>query len=259
MMFAELNGASLHYHYRAGEGTGIVFLNSLGTDFRLWNGVVERLPGDIPLLRLDKRGHGLSQTAPATMETYAGDAIALMERHGMGPSLICGVSIGGMIAQTLALKRPDLAAGLILSNTAARIGSEEMWAERIAAVEAASLGEMAEGVLARWFAPAFRAAHPAPFEGYRAMLSRTPKEGYLTACRALRETDLRTRVSGIAVPTLCLSGNHDQSTPPEVVEALAAAIPGAEHALIEGVGYLPMAEAPEVVAGHVRDMLARIP
>lgn len=258
MSFARIDGTVIHYRHREGAGLPVVFLNSLGTDFRIWEGVIDRLPADLPLLLMDKPGHGLSQTAATTMEGYAQSAAGLMERCGIERAMICGVSIGGMIAQSLALSRPDMVAGLILSNTAAKLGDRQSWQDRLNTLDRVGLAGMADAVLERWFSGRFRTEHPVELEGYRAMLTRTPADGYATACAAIRDTDLRDRVGEIDLPTLCLAGTEDLATPPDVVHALADAIPGATCREIDGVGHLPMIEAPATVAAAILDHHARL-
>lgn len=256
--FARIEDTVVHFSHRSGHGRPVLFLNSLGTDFRIWDAVVERLTGDLPLLRMDKRGHGLSETGPADMATYAADVAGLMEAQGLSDALVCGVSVGGMIAQELALARPDLVAGLVLSDTGAKIGDDETWDMRLDALRTHGLEAMAEAVLERWFSPGFRGSHTAELAGYRAMLTRTPAEGYGTCCAAIRDTDLRERVGGIAVPAICLAGGADLATPPEVVRDLAARLAEAEYREIAGAGHLPCIEAPDAVAEAITDLLDRL-
>ncbi len=257
--FASIDGAVLHVDHRAGTGRPVVFLNSLGTDLRIWDAVAARLPAATPLLRMDKRGHGLSQTAPADMGRYAADIARLMDDRGLAGALVCGVSVGGQIAQALALARPDLVAGLLLSNTGARIGDAETWNARLDALATHGLAAMADAVLERWFSPAFRDARPAEIEGYRAMLTRTPAEGYGICCAAIRDTDLRGRAAEIRVPALCLAGSADLATPPALLADLAARLPDAEYREIDGAGHLPCIEAPDQVADAIKTLLARLP
>lgn len=256
--FARIDGTVLHHAHRPGNGRPVVFLNSLGTDLRIWDAVTLRLPRDTPLLRMDKRGHGLSQTAPADMTTYAADAAALMDAAGLSDALVCGVSVGGQIAQELALARPDLVAGLVLSNTGAKIGDETTWSDRLDALATHGLAAMADAVLERWFSPAFRAERKVELEGYRAMLTRTPAEGYAACCAAIRDTDLRERVGAITAPAICLAGGADLSTPPELLADLAERLPRGEYREVADVGHLPCIEAPDAVARAIGDLGARI-
>ncbi|WOI57873.1 3-oxoadipate enol-lactonase [Palleronia sp. LCG004] len=256
--FVRIDGTVLHVDHRAGTGRAVVFLNSLGTDLRIWDAVVERLPVERPILRMDKRGHGLSQTTPADMARYAADVAATMERFGLSGALVCGVSVGGMIAQELALARPDLVAGLLLSNTGARIGDVESWTARIDALRAHGIDAMADAVLERWFSADFRVRRGIELEGYRAMLTRTPPDGYANCCAAIRDTDLRARTGDIAVPAICLAGTADLATPPELLADLAESLPRGAYREIEGVGHLPCIERPDAVAEAIRDLWDRI-
>ena len=254
MTFLELNGAVLHTRFRAGRDdvTPILFLNSLGTDFRIWDEVIARLPGDIPVAQIDKRGHGLSEATPATVKTFADDGAALLAHHGLGPALVCGVSIGGLIAQRIALDHPARVKGLVLSNTGARLGDVAMWQARIDAAKSGGLEAMADGVMERWFSPTFRKEQATAVRGYRMMMSHTTVEGYVNACAALRDADHREEVGRIAVPTLCVSGTEDQATPPALVEDLADRIPNAKVLQLDGIGHLPSIETPDRFASYLK-------
>lgn len=258
MQFARLDDVTLHYRFRPGKGVPVVFLNSLGTDLRIWDGVIAALDASVPVLCLDKRGHGLSDDAEITMDLLAGDVAALMDHLGLAASVICGVSVGGMIAQSLAARRPDLVAGLVLCCTGARIGDADGWNARIDTVCGEGIAAMAETILERWFSPAFRRERLAELGGYRNMLNRTSAEGYAGVCAAIRDSDLTARAAGIAVPTLCIAGSEDLATPPDLVQTLAGLIDGAGYEVIEGCGHLPCIEVPDTIARAVRDMTERL-
>lgn len=258
MPFVTLNGVTLHYRYRPGAGVPVVFLNSLGTDFRIWDGVIAGLDPDAPLLCLDKRGHGLSDEGPVTMALLVEDVAALMDHLGLGHAVICGVSVGGMIAQGLATARPDLAAGLVLCCTGTRIGDAEGWNARIDTVRRTGIAAMSEAILERWFSTGFREAETAALAGYRNMLTRTPAAGYAGVCAAIRDTDFTEQSARLALPTRCLAGAEDLATPPDLVAALAGTIPGATVEILDGCGHLPCIEAPEAVARSIRDMRAAL-
>lgn len=258
MMFATLNGAALHYRFRAGRGRAVVFLNSLGTDFRIWDAVIAQLPAETPVLCIDKRGHGLSDGTDITMANLVGDVAALMDHTGLTSSLVCGVSVGGLIAQGLVASRPDLVAGLVLCCTGAKIGDSTMWNARIAAVQHEGLGVMATAILERWFSAQFRAEQPTSLAIYRNMLTRTPADGYAAVCAALRDTDSTVATRTITVPTHCIAGSEDLSTPPDLVRALSALIQGATFEVIADCGHLPCIEAPKTVAEAINAVHKRI-
>ena len=138
MKFAAINGLSIHYrHINAGAGKPlIVFSNSLATDFRIWQDCVDDLTVDHSILLYDKRGHGLSSlgTPPYQIDNHVNDLIGLMDHLELSNALIVGLSVGGLIAQGVYHARPDLAKGLVLCDTAAKIGTEAMWNDTILSV-----------------------------------------------------------------------------------------------------------------------------
>ncbi|MGF1563586.1 MAG: 3-oxoadipate enol-lactonase [Geminicoccaceae bacterium] len=260
MPFIKPRDVVLYYEYRAGhtDAPAIVFANSLGTDLRIWDAVIAALPADLTVLTMDKRGHGLSETAPLDMAALARDVADVMAAHDLRQALVCGVSVGGMIAQQLAAAHPERVAGLILCNTGHRIGNADGWNGRIAALDSEGLEGIADGIIERWFSPTFRAEKPIETAGYRTMLVRTPLDGYRRTCAAIRDTDLSEPTRSLRLPTLCIAGAEDQATPPALVEELAGLIPGARYQCFEGVGHLPCLEVPEALASLIVDMHARL-
>jgi 3-oxoadipate enol-lactonase len=258
--FLKANGRLHHFSLRDGAGgRAVVFVNSLGTDLRIWDDVIDRLPADYPVLTYDKSGHGLTASGAVTIADFAADLADLMDALGLDNALICGVSVGGMIAQALAATRPDLVAGLVLCNTGFRIGTAESWSERIAALDEAGLDGMADGILERWFSPRFRSDAPDMLAGYRMMLTRTPQAGYRTVCAAIRDADLGESTRSLTCPTLCVAGADDLATPPDVVGALAASIQDARIELYASVGHLPCIEAPDRLADDILKKLESLP
>lgn len=260
MQFAHLNGVTLHYQL-IGAPAGrpvIVFSNSLGTDFRIWRDVIVRLAGDFAIVTYDKRGHGLSDVgeAPYSMDDHVGDLEALLDHLEVRNAVICGVSVGGMIAQGLYARRRDLVRALILSDTAPKIGTEEMWNARIEAIEDGGIASISEPILERWFVQDFRRADNPEFAGYRNMLTRTPTDGYTGTCAAIRDADYTEQAKQIGVPTLCVVGEEDGSTPPELVLDMARSIPGANYETIKGAGHLPCIEKPDIMAEMMKAFIA---
>ena len=251
---ALLDGTAIHFaESGSADRPGLVFVNSLGTDLRIWDRVVARLGAAFRILRYDFRGHGLSDIGhpPYRIEDHVADLIALMERRGFHNATIFGLSVGGQIALGLAVQRPDLVRALILSDTAHRIGTPESWNTRIAAIERGGLESIADALMERWFSPGYRRSQPAALALWRNMLARTPAAGYVGTCVALRESDLTAAARSLKRRTLCLCGAEDLSTPPELVQSLAALIPGAVFRSIEGSGHLPCIEDPARIAQEI--------
>jgi 3-oxoadipate enol-lactonase len=258
--FAQANGLVIHYLADGPEALPpLVFINPLGCDLRVWSEVASILRPDFRIVCYDKRGHGLSESGPDRCEItdYARDLAALLDVLGVGRAAIVGMSIGGVIGQELYRQRPELVAALVLCDTAAKIGTDESWDERIGAVERGGIESIAGSVLERWFTPEFRASRPAEFAGLRAMLTRTPKQGYLAACGALKRADLRPCAGAIETPTLCLVGDKDGSTPVALVRQTAALIKGSRFEIIEGAGHLPNVEKPAAVARLIAEHVTR--
>jgi 3-oxoadipate enol-lactonase len=256
MKFVKANGLVIHFSDQGRrDGPPLAFINSLGTDFRIWNEVAEILAPDFRILTYDKRGHGLSESGPDENDIadYARDLAALLDVVGVGRATIVGLSIGGLIAQELYRQNPERVASLVLCDTAAKIGTDEVWDQRIDLVERGGIEALADAVMERWFTARFRAARSTELAGMRAMLTRTPRQGYLAACGALKRADLRPYAGRIQAPTLCLVGDEDGSTPPALVKETAALIPGSRFEIIEGAGHLPNVEKPEVVAKWVAE------
>ena len=259
MRIAELDGLAVHYTDEGDpQGAPIVFANSLGTDLRLWDAIVPRLPAGLRVIRYDKRGHGLTQATPAPygMGTLVSDLERLLDHLGVRDCLLVGLSIGGMIAQGLAVKRMDLVRALVLSNTAAKIGTREMWQDRIAAIHAGGIESLADAVMERWFSRRFRATPE--LAAWRAMLARQTVDGYTGCSAAIAGADFYTTTSGLRLPVLGISGTEDGSTPPDLVRETVDLIPGARFEVIRGVGHLPCVEAPEEFARILNAFIAEV-
>jgi 3-oxoadipate enol-lactonase len=259
MRTCDLDDVRLHYREEgAAGGSPVVFAHALGTDLRLWNHVVPLLPRGLRLIRFDMRGHGLSDCPPGpyTMGALVRDAERLLDRLEVRDCVFVGLSIGGMIAQGLAVKRYDQVRALVLSNTAARIGTPQIWADRIDAVRAGGLEAVADATLARWFPRAFRDSVQSTV--WRHLLTRQPAEGWMGCAAAISGTDFLTPTSGLTLPTLAIAGSEDGSTPPDLVRETADLIKGSRFHLIRGAGHLPPADRPEAFAEALTGFLADI-
>ncbi len=256
-----LDLGDLHLHWREDgdpKGAPVVFANSLGTDFRMWDKLIPHMPPGLRLIRYDKRGHGLSSCPPGpySMGALIRDAERLLDALEVRDCVFVGLSVGGLIAQGLAVKRLDLVRAMVLSNTAAKIGTQQMWADRIAAVRQGGIEAIADGLMERWFSKPFRATPE--MQGYRAMVARQPVEGYAGTAAAIAGTDFITPTSGLTLPTLAIAGSEDGATPPDLVRETAELVKGARFHLIRGAGHLPPAEKPAEYAALLTEFLTAI-
>jgi 3-oxoadipate enol-lactonase len=258
MQIAAIETVRIHHRLSGpADGLPMVFANSLGTDFRVWDALLPRLPEGLRILRYDMRGHGLSDAPPGdySLDDLVADAAGLMDRLGLTGAVFVGLSIGGLVAQGLAAARPDLVRALVLSNTAARVGTAASWGERIAAVRAGGIAAVADNVLEKWFTPDFHAGRADELAGWRHMLTRTPVEGYAGCCAALAGADLRASTARLALPVLAVAGDQDGSTPPDLVRETAASIAGARFEVIPGAGHIPCVERPDALAALIAAFL----
>lgn len=259
MRFADLSNVQLRYRVDGTPGGApIVFANSLGTDLRLWDAIIPHLPDGLRIVRYDKRGHGLSSAPPApySMGALVKDAEALLDHLEIRECVFVGLSIGGLIAQGLAVKRMDQIRALVLSNTAAKIGTPPIWQQRMDAVRAGGIETLADATMERWFSRDYR-KNPDHLL-WRNMMVRQPVDGYLGCCAAISGTDFYTPTSGLRLPTLGIAGSEDGSTPPDLVRETIDLIPGSRFELIRRAGHLPCVEKPAEYAALLQRFLSDI-
>ena len=242
-MFLKLGA---HLHQVVVEGPAgrpvVILVHSLGTSLRIWDAVVAPITGSLRVVRYDIRGHGLTPASdpPYSVQELAGDLEQLMDALEIQRATLCGISVGGQIALQAAHDRPGQVESLILCDTAFRIGTPELWAQRIAAVNEGGLPAISAAVAARWLTEHYQRSNPD-----------ATAAGYIGACAALRDADLESIARAIRCRTLVLCGDEDQATPPDVNRALAEAIPGAQFELIRGAAHLPCIEKPGIVSAHL--------
>lgn len=238
----------------SGSGPALLFSHCLGGSLEVWAAQRDYFCKTRRCIAYDIRGqgesplaaHGLAPTS-LSMAQLADDAIALLDALGIERCVFVGISMGAMIGLHAALRAPARFAGLVFADSAAGFdaAARQAWSERIAGVQAAGLAPLVETMMGRWFSPAFREREPSTVARIAERLRASPVDGYLASCAAIRDHDLRDRLSEIACPTLVVCGEQDPSTPLPLSQALAAGIDGARLEVIPGALHLSNIECPD--------------
>lgn len=212
----------------------VVLCGSLGSTSAMWEPQLPALQGR-RVVAIEHPGHG---GAPVTDERTVSElAACVLADAGPGTFSFVGLSLGGAVGMRLALDAPDRVEKLVLACTAPRFGEPEAWVERAATVRENGLEAIVDAVLSRWFTPGFGDAGR-----FREMFLSVDPEGYARCCEALARWDVRDELAAISAPTLVIAGADDPSTPPSVVETVAAGIPGARLEVLAGAAHLANVE-----------------
>lgn len=234
--YAQSNGCRIAYATHGPSNAPVLLLsNSIGTTRELWDAQVAPFSSSFRVITYDTRGHGRSDQPPGeySMADLGRDVLAIMDAERIDTAHICGISLGGLTAMWLGVHAPERLSGLVLANTAARVGSVESWTERIALVRADGMEALAARAMQLWFSSVFRERDPGTVERFREMLAGCPVDGYIGCCAALRDADFREAIAQIRCPTLVIAGTHDQATTLEAAEFLRAQVPGAQLVTVD--------------------------
>lgn len=234
----------------------LLLLNALGTTSGLWTAQIGPLSRTHRVIRCDTRGHGDSDALPDdyTLDQLGDDALAVLDAAGARRAHVCGVSLGGLTALWLARYAPERVDRIVCANTGARLGTHEMWQQRIQAARTQGMSVLAEAALQRWFTERFRQSAPTTVDRFRWMVSACPVHGYTGCCAALRDADLRDEIHRIDSPTLVVTGTHDQATPPSLGDGIRTAIAGARTVELDAA-HLANVEQPAAFNAAVIEFL----
>ena len=258
MPFADLPHARIHYALSGDNSLPtLVLSNSLGTNFSIWNAQVAEFEKHFRLLRYDMRGHGQSSVPPPpySVPELASDVLSLADFLGIDRFHLCGLSVGGMIGMALSVQAPQRLRKMVLSNTAAKIGTLESWNTRMETVCSKGMIEIAPITRDRWFTKQFQAASPEAVGKTMRVVESLDPEGYIGGCCAVRDFDFRSQVSAIRVPTLVISGAHDPAATTADGRFLAEQIPGARYVELNA-SHLSNIEAADSYTSAVLTFLA---
>jgi 3-oxoadipate enol-lactonase len=257
------NGLDTHYLLEGPAGAPVVtFSHSLAADLHLWDAQAAALAGRYRVLRYDIRGHGGTDVPPPpyTLEQMADDLHGLLSALGIARTHFVGLSMGGLIGMTLALRHPGAAQSLVLADTTASYGPERkpMWDDRIRVAEAEGIEPLLDRTMEAWFTAPFRGQRPDVVDGVRAMLRPTAVAGYVGAIQAIGYGDLREEIRAIRVPTLVLVGEEDRGTDLGMATTMHERIAGSELVVIPKAAHCSCVEAPEAFNRALLAFLARV-
>ncbi|MCC6212085.1 MAG: 3-oxoadipate enol-lactonase [Burkholderiales bacterium] len=261
-MKTRANGIEVNYEIHGKEGAPwLVLSHSLACSVRMWDPQIAALKDKYRMLAYDTRGHGGTEATKGeySLEMLADDLHELLKTLEIGTPHFCGLSMGGMIGQTFALKYPGIFRTLTLADTTSRYPAEAapVWADRIKTVEAQGMAPLAQPTLERWFTEPFRKSRPEVVDGVRKLILATPPAGYIGCCHAIPRINLSARLQEIRCPILVIVGADDPGTPPAMAQEIHANAPGSKLVVLPQAAHLANLEQPEAFTRALADFLAR--
>lgn len=261
-MKANSNGISIHYVVE-GQGPWVVMSHSLACNVSMWDEQAAVLARSFRVLRFDTRGHGATD-APAgayDLDTLADDLVGLLDVLKVDHAHYVGLSMGGMIGMTAALKHPARFASLALCDTSSRVPPEAapVWEGRIKAAKEQGMEPLVEPTLQRWFTEPFYTAQKAVMTRVGQMIRSTPVAGYIGCCHAIPKINLTDRLGAIRCPARVIVGDQDVGTPVAMSRAIQEAIPGSDLVVIPSASHLSNLEQPQAFNRALTEFLGRRP
>lgn len=262
MPSVKLADGVLNYRFDGPDDLPVLVLsNSLGTSLGMWDAQVPAFTDHFRVLRYDTRGHGGSSITPGSysIEQLGHDVLAMVDSLGIDRFAFCGLSMGGLIGQWIGIHAGERLTRLVICNTGAKIGTDQVWNDRIETVlngGERAMHNMRDASIARWFTPAFAKEQPAQVARITQMIAETSPQGYAANCAAVRDADFREQLERIKVPTLVVCGSRDPVTTPEHGRFIQAQIANAELLELEAA-HLSCVEAGDAFTQPVLDFLRR--
>jgi 3-oxoadipate enol-lactonase len=258
MAFLDLQGARFNYRLEGPESAPVLVLsNSLACALSMWEAQVGPFTKQFRVLRYDQRGHGQTAVTPGPYTTaqLGQDVIGLMDGLKIKQAHFLGLSMGGAAGQWLALNEPARFNKIVLSNTASKFGTPDVWAQRIETARTKGMAALVDATMERWFTAGFRAKSPKAVQDIRKVYLATNPAGFIACSEAIRDTDFQEAIRAIKKPVLVIAGTHDMGTPAAAGKLISERIPGAKYVELDAA-HLSNIEAPEVYTKTVLDFLA---
>lgn len=260
-MKTKTNGIETNYEVHGKEGAPwLVLSHSLACSVRMWDPQIAALKEGHRILAYDTRGHGASEAPKGaySLEMLADDLKALLDGVGVKKPHFCGLSMGGMIGQTFALKYPGVLRTLTLADTTSRYPGDvgPQWQERIKIAENQGMAPLVQPTLERWFTEPFRKSNPGPVAAIAKLIAATPVAGYAGCCHAIPKINLTSRLKEIKTPILVICGDQDPGTPPAMAQEIHDNAPGSKLVMIAQAAHLSNLENPTAFTKAMQEFLA---
>ena len=258
-MKARVNGIEIYYELHGNEGAPwLVLSHSLACSVRMWDPQIEAFKASHRILAYDMRGHGQTSApaGPYTLDMLADDVLGLAASLKIKSAVYCGLSIGGMIGQTLALRGSGPFGRMVLADTthAQPPDALKQWEERIRIAESKGMAALVDSTLERWFTEPFRKKNPPELQVIRNLIERTPVAGYVGCGRAIMGLNTTARLKSIRLPVLAITGEQDAAAPG--TRAIAENVPGAKLVVIPQAAHIANLEQPEAFNRALREFLS---
>lgn len=245
------------HHNVIGSGPAVALLHPIGLSGEFWPGLASRLAGSHSVVTIDLLGHGLSPDAPrpGRMSDQVSAVTALLDSLSAGPAVLVGVSFGGMIAQHVALARPDLVRGLVVAGSMGRApeSAREMLVQRGAEAEAGGMAAIVDPTLERWFTPEFM-SDDAVARVRERLLANAPAN-WAAAWEAIAGHDALERLGSLTVPARVIAGELDRAITIDTKRALSEAFSDASFVVLEGSPHMMQIETAGRFADAIVDFL----
>ncbi|MDM1753672.1 3-oxoadipate enol-lactonase [Acinetobacter towneri] len=209
------NDAQINYQtFGDAANPALIFSNSLGTNFKMWQPQIDFFQQDFFVICYDTRGHGASSApqGPYSIDQLGQDVVNLLDHLNVEKATFCGISMGGLTGQWLAIHRPERFNQVVVCNSAAKIGQEQAWNDRAVLVREQGLQPIASTAASRWFTEPFIQSNATVVNNLQNDLAAGSAEGYASCCEALAKADVREQLKDISVPVLVVAGQQDPIT-----------------------------------------------
>jgi 3-oxoadipate enol-lactonase len=256
-MKAKVNGIEINYEITGKEGAPwLVLSHSLACSVRMWDPTIAAFKDSYRILNYDMRGHGATSApkVPYTLDMLADDVLALTKELKIEKAAYCGLSIGGMIGQTIALRGKHPFEKMVFADTTHTQPPEALkqWEDRIRVAESKGMAGLLDSTMERWFTPPFRASAEA--KKIAALILATPVAGYVGCGRAIMGLNTTARLKEIKVPVLAITGNDDGAA--GGTKFIGETVPGAKFVGIPQASHIANVEQPEAFNRALRDFLS---